>query len=439
MNRSETKAQRVVIVGGGAGGLILATRLGRLAKKTDYKSMQVTLIDHSSTHIWKPLLHEIAAGTLNSYEDEISFFTHGQKNGYNFILGNVSSVEKKENLVIVDELTSSRDELIRPEIAVPFDTLVIAAGSVSNDFGIDGVSEHCYLLDSRSEAERLHQRISNQLTALQYDPNTAQHEPFVISVIGGGATGVELATEIAAVIEHMEQFKTLRSALQNIKIRIIEAGETLLDGQDAENVEVANDAAKKDQIEILTNSRVSAVSVDKITLSDGSELDSNIHIWTTGVKAPKFVSAIEDVETNRIGQIVVDKFLAIPNFSNAYVIGDCAEAKSGGERLGPRAQVAQEEAIYLFESIKKRLQGLDVPPFEFKEKGSVFSLGEDIATGTLRIGGKNSIHIKGRVAKLAYDMLYRRHQVEVLGWFRGLMSIAMSGFSRVVGSKVKLH
>lgn len=439
MNKTETEPHKIAIIGGGAGGLILATRLGKLAKQQNFKNLDITLIDQSPTHIWKPLLHEIAAGTLNSFEDEIAFFTHGQTFGYNFVLGRVKNIEKEEKTVLLESLVSEQGEAIRPELAIPFDTLVIAAGSVANDFGVEGVQQHCFVLDSRPEAEQLHVRLINQLTSLKYDANISKEKPFVISVIGGGATGVELATEISAVLDYLKEFKTVENSIDNIKIRIIEAGETLLAGQDKESIEVANSAIKKDKIEILTNSRVSKIGKNAVYLSDDSKLDSNIHIWTTGIKAPSFIDQLNFGEKNRIGQIVVDEFLQIPDAPSIYVIGDCAEAKSDGERLGPRAQVAQEEAIYLFDALSNRLKNQPVSPFKFNERGSLFSLGENVATGTLQLGTKNPIHIKGRTAKIAYDMLYRKHRIEVLGWFRGVAAILRGGFSRVVSSKVKLH
>ena len=429
---------RIVIVGGGAGGLILATRLGRLSKRSHFHHLQVTLIDQNPTHIWKPLLHEIAAGTLNSFEDEIAYFSHGQRNGYEFVLGQVRAIDEHANSVTLDEQKSARGEILRESISIPFDSLVIAAGSIANDFGTSGVKQYCYMLDSRTEAEHLHVHLMTQMLALKYDDQVSQATPLVISIVGGGATGVELATELATTIEYIQGLSRFENTAQHIKIRIIEAGSSLLAGQDQQSIDAAIQAVKACHIDALTSSRVKSVSATAITLESGESLASDIHIWATGIKAPVFIQTLQHCEKNRIGQIVVDQYLRAPNTSNIFVLGDCAELSQDGKRLGPRAQVAQAQAIYLAKAFKKYLQGKAAPAFYFSERGSLISLGEKIATGTLNMKEDKGHHIRGRLAKFAYDMLYKKHQIEVLGLGLGVIAMIKTKLGKT-GGKFKLH
>ena len=438
MSNSQPMLQHYVIVGGGAGGLILAARLGRLAKKHPNR-LQITLIDQSPTHIWKPLLHEIAAGTLNSFEDEISYFPHSLKNGYEFLHGHVNHVDTSNHLLTLDPIKDDQGNTIRNVIKVPFDILVIAAGSVSNDFAILGVKEYCYLLDSRAEAERLHVHLTAHLMSLKFDVSVSKDDPFTISIVGGGATGVELAAELMSAVDYLSQLHGMTDIHEKVRVRIIEAGDTLLPGQHAGSIQVAKDSMRQLNIEVLTQSKVSRVQQQSISMTDGQQLTSDIHVWTTGIKAPDFIRAIEALSMNKIGQITVDAYLRTLSCPEIYVIGDCADLTIEGKQLGPRAQVAQQQALYLYGVFKKQLSDAPVSAFVFRERGSVFSLGEKVAVGTLQLRGKTPLRIKGYVARLTYNFLYRKHQIEILGWYQGLIVIIKDLISRVTGPKVKLH
>lgn len=438
---SSTKTcKRIVIVGGGAGGLILATKLGRFAKKSNTSPLKITLIDLSTTHIWKPLLHEVAAGTLDSFADEISYFSHASKNGYEFIQGCVSSVSGEENSVTIDPIVDDRGNIIRHTVKVPFDTLILAAGSVANDFDIPGVKENCYLLDSRTEADRLHKQISAHLLALKYDPQTSQTEPFIISVIGGGATGVELAAELMSAIETLSKLHQLDNLDELVKIQIIEAGDTLLPGQDPKSIQVAESSINELKIVVHNKTKVTRIEHNLIHAADGMQLASDVHIWTSGIKAPQFIRDINLTSVNKLGQVIVDSHLKVMDCSNIFAIGDCAEFTFDGKRLAPRAQVAQQQAIYLSQILSTTShQPQPSPPFIFKERGSIFSLGTKVAVGSMPLGGKNAIRFKGYIAKLAYISLYRKHQIEVLGFRRGLVALIKAFFGRLSAPRVKLH
>ncbi len=437
MTKKLTDIQRIVIVGGGAGGLILATKLGRSTKARPH--IKVTLIDASPTHIWKPLLHEVAAGTLNSYEDEIPYFSHGAKNGYEFIQGHVSQIEVDKNSVVLDKIEDDKGRCVRKSIQIQYDQLVLAVGSTVNDFGVPGVFDHCYLLDSRAEAERLHKQISAYLLSLKYDPDTSRDRPFIVSVIGGGATGVELAAELMSAVKTLSQSHELKEIDKLIKVRIIEAGETLLPGQNSESIEVANHGIAELNIEICKKMRVTRVAADSIVVNEGETLSSDLHVWTTGINAPSVIRASGLEPLNKIGQIVVDSCLKVTNQTNIYAFGDCAELSVDGKRLGPRAQVAQQQAVYLSKALLQSISGGPLAPFEFQEHGSIFSLGRKVAVGTMQLKGKSELHIKGHLARFAYASLYRRHQLEVLGWFKGGLALIKEMLGRVTGPSIKLH
>ena len=150
-------AQQIVIVGGGAGGLVLATRLGQRLGRAGLA--QVLLVDVNLTHVWKPLLHEIAAGTLNVAEDAVFYLSHAATHGFRFVQGCMSRLDRGRREIGLAPIPGIHGHGAVPERVIPYDILVLAYGSVSNDFGVPGVQEHCVFLDGQRQAEELQQRI----------------------------------------------------------------------------------------------------------------------------------------------------------------------------------------------------------------------------------------------------------------------------------------
>lgn len=449
MNAKKQDFQQIVIIGGGAGGLILASRLGRFAKRHPQANLKIILVDQMATHIWKPLLHEVAAGTLNSYQDEIPYFLHGSKNGYEFIQGRVTDMDVQNNKIRIDPIEDEEGRPTRDSIELGFDQAVLAFGSVSNNFNVAGVDQFCYKLDSRMEAERLHRQILAYLLSLKFKQEALKESlqeslqeakketPFYISIIGGGATGVELAAELKSTLVLLKESHNFKNINDQVKIRIIEAGDSLLAGQDSAMIEQATAKVQALNIEVCTKMQVSAVESKLIHIKDSEALASNLHIWATGIKVPSGFKSFSEDLFNKIGQIKVNQFLQVDQNSNIYALGDCAELVLDGKRLGPRAQVAQQQAVYLAKRLCKSIN--PDTAFKFHEKGSIVSIGEKYAVGTMKLKGQSSLHIKGHLARAAYTSLYRTHQLELLGWFKGALVIIKSMLGRVTGPRVKLH
>ncbi|HWV10067.1 MAG TPA: FAD-dependent oxidoreductase, partial [Pseudomonas sp.] len=186
-------SHRIVIVGGGAGGLELATRLGRTLGKRG--QARITLVDANLTHIWKPLLHEVAAGSLNSSEDELNYVAQAKWNRFEFQLGRMSGLDRAARQITLAATLDERGGVLMPERQLSYDSLVIAVGSTTNDFGTPGAAEHCIFLDTREQAERFHrQLLSHYLRA--HAGQGENTEQVSVAIVGAGATGVELAAEL---------------------------------------------------------------------------------------------------------------------------------------------------------------------------------------------------------------------------------------------------
>ena len=187
---------RIVIVGGGAGGLELAVRLGRTLGRG--KRAAVTLIDHNLTHLWKPLLHEVAAGTLDPGVEALDYLDLARRDGFIFRPGRMVGLNRAARQVQLAGLADDHDLPVLAPSVVDYDTLVVAVGSRTHDYGIAGVREHCIFLDDRRQADRFHEMLLNHFLQLQYtaDGQDGSGPPLAVAIVGAGATGVELAAEL---------------------------------------------------------------------------------------------------------------------------------------------------------------------------------------------------------------------------------------------------
>jgi NADH dehydrogenase len=431
-----TPLHRIVIVGGGAGGLELATRLGRSLGKR--QKAQIILIDASLTHIWKPLLHEVAAGTINSYEDELNYFAHASKHHFEFHLGRMSNIDRKDKRVILEALNNGEGVEIAPERHIRYDTLVVAVGSTSNDFGTAGAKENCIFLDARSQADRFQREfLSLYLQAQARSLSESDPQHLNIAIIGAGATGVELAAELHHAAHEFTRYGLTSIDPRNVNITLIEAADRILPGLPPQTSAAAERELKKFGINVLTNRRVTAVTHTSIECDGGISIPANLKVWSAGIKAPDFLNNIAGLETNRINQLVVGATLQTTLDPDIFAMGDCACYIPQGDTraVPPRAQVANQESILLAKSMKARLNGQALPEFKFMDKGSLVSLSQNNSVGNLM----GNINVQGMIARLMYVSLYRLHQVAIHGFFKTGVLMFKDLLARSSGPQLKLH
>src|SRR5258706_4272288 len=189
------KRTQIVVVGGGAAGLELVTRLGA---KYGREKCQITLVEKYRTHIWKPLLHEVAAGSLDDNLDEVGYRSHCHRWGYHFFQGTLEAIDRAGREMVVPPLIDLDGRELMGRHRIAYDYLVVAIGSVTNDFGTPGASSHCLFLDSRVDADDFRDRLLNQCLRVSraVGENPAADAQVRVAIVGGGATGVALAAEL---------------------------------------------------------------------------------------------------------------------------------------------------------------------------------------------------------------------------------------------------
>ncbi|WP_028450309.1 MULTISPECIES: NAD(P)/FAD-dependent oxidoreductase [Chitinibacter] len=434
---TSTALHRIVIVGGGAGGLELATRLGR--QLGGRRQAQIILVDGSPTHIWKPLLHEVATGALNTGEDEVNYFGHGYRNGYQFEFGWLQGVDRERKTIALAPVQGANGEQLTGAREIGYDTLVLALGAIANDFGTPGAREHCMFLNTPGDAEQLRRRILDLSFAVGATGNGASK--LTIGIVGGGATGVELAAEIDHTIREMHNYGANLNPAQ-LEITIIEGANRILSGAPESLSAYANEALVQRGIMVACNSRVAAVTPEGFALADGQQIPAMIRVWAAGVKAADWLTTL-GLHTNRNNQIEVTTTLQTLTDPAIFAIGDCASAPDGegGPQLPATAQVAHQQASWLADALIRKLRQQPITPFVFKPQGMMVSLGKHAAVGSLAaiVGPKRNYYVEGRGAKLIYASLYRLHQAAVHGWvLAGLLWIG-DKLRRVARPSLKLH
>ena len=427
--------KKIVIVGGGAGGLELATKLGnKLGRK---QQAHITLVDKNRTHLWKPLLHEVAAGSLDDGIDAVSYRAHAKNHHFNFKLGAMRHLDRVKKTIRLDALIDDDGTMILPESEVEYDILVMALGSVSNDFNTKGVREHCIFLDSPEQAKKFHHRMLNKYLQLGVQETKSVN----VAIIGAGATGVELSAELYNSLKQVSSygFEHIKSA--DLHVSLVEAGESILPALPKRISASAHQELLKLGVDVRTQTMVTEANEQGLLTKSGELIKADLIVWAAGIKAPDYLKELAGLETNRINQLIVRPTLQTGLDDNIYAIGDCAScALPEGGFVPPRAQSAHQMASLVGKNIIATLNNKPLSDYKYTDYGSLVSLSNYSTVGSL-MGNlmRGSMMIEGRLARVVYISLYRMHKVALHGYLRtGLMTI-VERLNRVLRPRLKLH
>lgn len=430
---------RVVVVGGGAGGLELAIRLARQRRPT---RLDVTLVDKEETHLWKPLLHEVASGSLFSTTDEVAYMALARWHGFTFCQGAFDGLDRESRHVHV---AAVRDEegIVIPPRRVPFEMAVLALGGVTNTFGVPGVAENTWSLDDVGEADHFHRRLVNACLRANYAEPGQRPEALNVVIVGGGATGVELAAELRSATRNLTAYGLNNiDADRFIRLTILNMDPRVLPQLPERISEAVMKQLGNIGVAVHDSEQVTKVTADHVETKSGHTFPADLAVWAAGVKAPASLKGLAGLETNRLDQLVVTNTLQSTRDSNVLAMGDCAAAPWIGRKgtVPPRAQAAEQEARYLARTIPRLLAGAQVKPFRYNDLGSFVSLGEENTIGTLTGYFKgHTLRVEGFIARLIYRWLYKRHQATLFGWSAAILTTIGGWLRGTSRPRVKLH
>lgn len=432
---------QIVIVGGGAGGLELVRRLGAKLGRDAY---DVILIERNQTHIWKPLLHEVAAGSLDANLDEVGYRSHGHRWGYRFFLGSLETIDRAARQVVVAPILDEDGTEIIGRHRIRYDYLILCLGAVSNDFGTPGVREHCLFLEDREQADRFRQKLLNHCLRVSRTMTTdSGADAYVnVTIVGGGATGVELAAELfnaASALKHygLEVFDESR-----LRVTLVEAGPRILPALPINLAEAAHKELEALGVRVLVNTAIMEATSTGMGTRTGEVIGADLKIWAAGVRAPDVLKDIAGLETTRSNQLVVRPTLQTTRDDRIFAIGDCCYFKpdDSDRPVPPRAQAAHQMVRTAYRNVLSLIADRPLETFVYRDRGSLVSLSRYSTIGSLMgnlVGGRMAV--EGRIARIVYLSLYRMHLIGVHGWLKGIALILVGHVNRVVRPRLKFH
>ncbi|USD59349.1 NAD(P)/FAD-dependent oxidoreductase [Vibrio sp. SCSIO 43140] len=426
----------IVVVGGGAGGLELATKLGRTLGRKGRAN--ITLVDRKASHLWKPLLHEVATGSLDEGVDALSYRAHAKNHHFDFQMGSLQDIDRENKHITLSELKDEQGELLMPSRTIDYDVLVLAIGSTSNDFNTHGVRDNCIFLDSPEQAHRFRTEMNNEFLKLHAKNGQGTVD---IAIVGAGATGVELSAELHNAVKELRTYGFGDLDSSKLNVNLIEAGERILPALPPRISGAAHSELTKLGVTVRTATMVTQADESGLTTKDGEHIPAQIMVWAAGIKAPDFMKDIAGLETNRINQLVVKDTLQTTRDDDIFVIGDLAQCtQADGKFVPPRAQAAHQMATRAFGNIVAKLNNRELKPYVYNDHGSLVSLSRFSTVGSL-MGNltKGSMMVEGRIARVVYISLYRMHQMALHGMLKTGLMMLVGRINRVLRPNLKLH
>ncbi|MCG2584124.1 NAD(P)/FAD-dependent oxidoreductase [Massilia sp. TS11] len=426
----------VVIVGGGAGGLELACKLGR-----QFGPGRVTLVDSRLYHIWKPSLHEVAAGTLDVHQEGLSYQMLAHDNAFRFVYGPLTALDPHTRRLTIGAVQEGGQPVL-PERTLDADHVVIAVGSVANYFGVPGAAEHTIALNATEDAEHFRLTLLRLLTVSENQ--SADHPRGLdVVIIGGGATGVELAAELREASRVYAAYG-LRPLVpqRDVRITLLEGAPRILAPLPERVASAALKLLEQRAVHVVTDCRVTEIGPDQVKDGKGNVYPVDLCVWAAGIKAPPLLANL-GLPLHKHGQIEVDRQLRVPGFEGIYALGDCAACPGeDGKLVPPRAQAAHQQADYLCRVLRDQLKGHQPPttPYVYHDYGSLVSFGTQTSVGTL-MGSLRGLSwfVEGFFARIMYASLHLLHHRAILGTLRtGLLALARFLIKRST-PLVKLH
>ena len=431
----------IVIVGGGAGGLELAARLGRRLGRAQGRD-RVLLVDRSSYHIWKPTLHEVAAGTLDTDQEGLSYALLARRNHFSFALGELARLDAGARRLTLKAILDDDGSRLAPERSVDFGRCVLAIGSGSNFFNTPGAAEHAFVLEQTADAERFHRRLLSAFARASFEENGV----VAIAIVGGGATGVELSAELLEAHKEFNQSLSPGQATR-LELSVVEAADRILGGLPERISTQATQALSERGIRVLTSTRVDSVSAAGLE-TNGGPVAADLVVWAAGVRAPAANAGL-GLAVNRSNQFEVDDFLRT-SAPDIFALGDCAACPwRDGQIVPARAQAAHQQASYLARVLLAppsggepggAARGAPSGAYAYRDFGSLVSLGESHGVGSLMgsLGGGN-FFVEGLVARWMYVSLHLAHHLAILGLGPTLILAAARLLQQRVSGRLKLH
>jgi len=375
--------KHVVVVGGGFAGLGCARKLAA------HPDIRVTLLDKNNYHQFQPLLYQVAGSALSP--SNIAFNLRSVLHGH-------PNVDVKLGEAVAADLKSHRVQTAEGQ-SYEGDILVLAAGSQANFFGTPGADQYSYPLYSLPNAETLRSRILAMIELVDRDPSLADKGALHFVIVGGGATGTEMAGAFGDALQHLPRRRLVKVDVAKAQIVLVDGGNVLLNGFSHQAHAYAAKNLQKRGVQLRFGTRVKEVHPGHVVLSDGSRIDTRTVIWAGGLKASSLSESL-GIKTGQGGRIDVAPDLTVPGFDGVYALGDFANiAGKDGKPLPQLASVAEQSGKWCARNIAAELGGKPRQPFAYFDKGIMAMIGRNAAVAEV---GEHRHELEGAIAFAAW-------------------------------------
>lgn len=424
MTEQSPKTHHIVIVGAGFGGIYALRRLQKIARPED--RIEITLIDKNDAFVFIPMIHEVATGLLRPDSITMPLRLFSSDHVRDIIQGTVTNVDHDKKTVTVTRHEGTYDPSA-PSEEIAYDSLILATGSMTNFFGVPGAAEHAYPLRTLDDARRIKNRIIDVFDTADEYVDPAERERLTrFVIVGGGATGVEMAAEFGECL--CEELPGLFPRLAGHgEVVLIDRGERLLAEGDPWFSRKAEEAImEKPCTKVLHETVVEEVTPEGVKTNHGFIRSATV-IWCAGV-GPSLPATLANTALpydERSKRMVVTPELSLEAYPDVFVVGDAASVidKETGKPYGMRAQFAVRQGAHAAENIVARLRGEKPKPFALREQGFIVSLGK--SKGIAKLG---SMRFSGRVAWVIYHVAYIRSLIGMRAKLRTLLDWTVNLF-----------
>ncbi|WP_420452141.1 NAD(P)/FAD-dependent oxidoreductase [Ilumatobacter sp.] len=384
----------VVVIGAGFGGLNVIRALRDAP-------VRITVVDSNNFHTFQPLLYQVATAGLSA--DDVahpvrSIFPRSRTSTVDAVMATVVDIDTAAKILTTDG-----------EVEIGYDTLVVAAGAVSADFGVDGVDRHAFPLKSLDDALAVNRHLISTFESAARRPSDLVEGALDVAIVGGGPTGVEMAGGVAELFANVLADDFPELAVDDARVHVIEMADRVLSPFSEVSSRRARDTLEALGVEVRTGSGVERVEADGVVLDDGTRVAAGTIIWAAGVEAHPVARSL-GVELTGAGRIPVDADLSVTGVDDVFAIGDVAAVEGvDGDVLPQVAQPAIQGGRHVAEQIERRLDGRSTVPFTYSDRGSMATIGRHSAVADLPGG----IHLGGLIGWVGWLVL---HLVYLIGF-----------------------
>jgi NADH dehydrogenase len=380
----------------------------RAAKVLAGSDIELIMVDRNNYHLFQPLLYQVATAGLE--QEAIAYPLRGLTRSWrnsSFLLAEIRGIDLIEKSVLTDAGV------------VPYDYMIVAAGSRTNFFGMESVATYAFDLKRLDQAEDLRNHILLMFEQASREPDREQRSALLTFVIvGGGPTGVEFAGALRELIVYVlsKDYQAISSA--ETRIVLVEAADSLLTSMPPDLRQYAYHKLSSMGVEILLKTRVIGATEESVELYGGSVITSHTLFWSAGVAAADLAGSLNGVERGTAGRIIVLPDLSIKDHPEVFVVGDMACCLEEGVPLPMMAPVASQQGEYAARAVIACEKGQSLPPFKYFDKGSMATIGRSSAVATAA-----GFKFKGYIAWLAWLLLhlyfligFRNRLVVMMNW-----------------------